>query len=235
MLKLKEEQTIYLEQAEDKSKKYRPNNNRSEYYRFGYHVNNFTLKEKLTVDTDIDTYFENEIKDFKDKPDKESSNNIKLYLHQQKEKLIKNKESNKKYDYLIKFGDLIIELQNLLVKNIYVNKNENNYIMMHNEDIINFKIGITSQHYRYISLSIKIDEEKICDLFLLPGKEADIQYLAPSFTFDSLISLINNSIDILNIRNQKIDVKRNEFKNDIKNFYNEEKMEDLINRIKNNV
>jgi len=234
MLKLNEEKTIYLELLRNKPKIYRISNGLSEYDMFNREWSKIILKEKLTINTDIDNYFENEIKDFKDKPNRECGDKIKLYLHEQKENLIKNAESNKKYDYLIKFGDLIVELKNLLDKNIYVNKNENNYTMVHNDDLIKFEIHLNGQ-WGYISLIINIDEEKICNLNLQAGKDANIQYLAPNFTFDSLISLINNSIDILKIRNQKIEVKRNEFKNEIKNFYNEEKMEDLINRIKNNV
>lgn len=232
MLKLKEELNISLQEARKQKGMFKIFDD----WRYNFDVcdwDTFTIDKKLTTNTDIDDFFIEAFKNFKNKPNKVSTNLIKLYLHQEKEKLIKNKKYNEEYAHIINFGNLISELEHLLNKNMYIVKNNSTYTMLHNDDLIQFKIKIDFN--AFIILGIEINKTKICDLVLQKGKDIDIQYLAPSFTFDSLISLINNSIDILNIRNQKIDVKRNEFKNDIKNFYNEEKMEDLIKRIKNNV
>lgn len=231
MLKLKEEMRVDLKQSREHADIFNIDNGYSAWACMNW--NCFAVKDKLTVDTDIDEFFVEAFKDFKKKPNKESTNIIKLYLHQEKEKLIKNKEYNKKHAHIIKFGNLISELEHLLDKNIYVTKSKSVYTMLHNDDTIEF--GMHIDFNSFIILEITINKTKICALNLEKGKDIDIKYLSPNFTFDSLISLINNSIDILNIRNQKIEVKRNEFKNEIKNFYNEEKMEDLIKRIKDNV
>lgn len=196
--------------------------------------NKFYLKEKLTSDTNIEQYYIEAFKDIKHKPNKESIDTIKLYLHEQKEQLIENKKYNKEFAHIIKFGDLIMDLQNLLNENMYVVNKNNIYTMLHNDDLIEFEIEADIR-WGHITFNIKLNKTRICELFFVKGKDVNIKYLAPNFTFNSLISFVSNSIDILNIRNQKIEVKRNEFKNEIKNFYNEEKMENLIKRIKENV
>lgn len=233
MLKLAEELNIILLQSIKDKKQFIVKNYLTEHIYFDYQY--ISIDKKLTPDTDIEQLFIDMFKECKDKPNKESEQSIKLLLHEYKEKLINNREYNKEFVHIIKFGDLIIQLKELLDENMYIPKKNSIYSMLHNDDLIQFQIAINKEYGTRIRFNIEINKTDICKLLFIKGKDIDISYLAPNFTFDSLISLVNNSIDILNIRNQKIEVKRNEFRNEIKNFYNEEKMDNLINRIKENV
>lgn len=191
----------------------------------------------LNVNSDIESIIQDILKLEYGKMSKESINSIKSSLYKTRDDLKKNKQINEKYEHLSKLAKVILELKNLLNENMYVEKTKDYYhILMHNDDVIKYRIIESmrpSGKIYNISMEIIINEVKICYFRLQVGCDIDISFITPSFTFNDLISLINNSLDILKIRQKKIEIKKEEFANEIKNFYNENKMDDLINRIKN--
>ena len=185
-----------------------------------------------------------------DKPNSDSTKEFDVLFYNTRESLKNNRDSNEKLESSIKFGDLIYSLDTLLNNDMYVIKEvttdattvpTRTYILENNKDILKYDISFVSNayywnksslhNYNSIVLKMYVNEVNMCNVQLKAGEEIDIEYIMPNFKFKDLVSFVNKSLDILHVRKLKIETKKAEFKKDIREFYSDNSMEILVNRI----